>query len=121
MFCTLKKKKICPPCASKHCSNCEKQVLLMIPNRKGLHHLAVKKLSVSLREIMSKHGDFYCPNCLHSFATENKCESHKKLCENKDFCNFIMPYEDTKIFRFNQYQKSDKGPFIIYGDLGQFG
>ena len=28
-----------------------------------------------------------------------------------------MPSEDTKILQFNQYQKSDKAPFIIYADL----
>ena len=53
----------------------------MIPNGKGSedksegrwHYLAVKKLSALLRGITSKHhGDFYCLNCLHSFATEKK-------------------------------------------------
>ena len=67
---------------------------------------------------MSKHqGIFYCVNSLHSFATENKHESHEKVYENKDFCNVVMPSEDNKILQFNQYQKSDKAPFIIYGDL----
>ena len=28
-----------------------------------------------------------------------------------------MSYEDTKILKFNQYQKSNKTPFIIYVDL----
>ena len=28
-----------------------------------------------------------------------------------------MPFEDTKILEFNQYQKSDKAPLIIYVDL----
>ena len=28
-----------------------------------------------------------------------------------------MPSADTKILEFKQYQKSDKTPFIIYGDL----
>ena len=28
-----------------------------------------------------------------------------------------MPSEGTKILEFNQYQKSDKPPFIIYADL----
>ena len=28
-----------------------------------------------------------------------------------------MPSEDTKILEFNQYQKSDTVPFIIYADL----
>ena len=49
--------------------------------------------------------------------TENKPESHNKECENKDFYNIVMPSEDTKILEFNQHQKSDKTPFIIYGDL----
>ena len=28
-----------------------------------------------------------------------------------------MPSKDTKILEFNQYQKYDKAPFIIYVDL----
>ena len=57
-------------------------------------------------------------NCLHFFRPTTKLESQKKVCENKDFCNGIMPSEDTKILEFNQYQKSDKATFIIfYADL----
>ena len=48
---------------------------------------------------------------------KKKLQSHKKVCENKDFCNVIMPSEDTKILEFNQYQKSDKGPLILYANL----
>ena len=32
-------------------------------------------------------------------------------------CNIITPSEDTKILEFNQYQKFDKAPFIIYADF----
>ena len=39
------------------------------------------------------------------------------MCENKDFCNVIMPSEDTKILEFNQHQKSDKVLFVIYAEL----
>ena len=35
----------------------------------------------------------------------------------KKKANVIMLSQDTKIFEFNQYQKSDKAPFIIYADL----
>ena len=63
------------------------------------------------------HGDFYCLNCFHSFATENKLQSHKRVCGKKDYCKFIIPSEDNKILEFNQSQKSDKAPFIIYVDL----
>ena len=45
---------------------------------------------------------------------EKKLELHKNICVNKDFWNVIMPYEETKILEFNQYQKYDKTPFIIY-------
>ena len=48
---------------------------------------------------------------------KKKLESHKKVCENKDFCNIIMPPENKKILEFNQYQKSAKAQFIIYADL----
>ena len=30
----------------------------------------------------------------------------------------IVPFEDTKILEFNQYQRSDKAPFTIYVDIG---
>ena len=33
------------------------------------------------------------------------------------FCYIVLPYKDTKMLEFNQYQKSDKAPFIIYADL----
>ena len=58
----------------------------MIPNGEGLHYCPVRKLSALVRGIMSKyHGDFYFLDCLHSFATENKCESQKKYVQIKIF------------------------------------
>ena len=113
MFCILKKKKYILLILQK--INREKQViLLIISNEEGWHNIAVKKLSALIRGIMSTHhSDFYCLNCLHSFATENKRESRKKVCENKDFCNVVMPSEETKILEFNQYKKFDKAPDLL--------
>ena len=111
--------KIYPAYLSKQNLKRKKLVILLtISNGEGWHYLAVKKLSALLREISSKDdGGFHCLNCLHSFSTKNKIESHKKVCENKDFCSFVKPSEDAKILQCNQYQKSDKAPFIIYADL----
>ena len=39
------------------------------------------------------------------------------MYKNRDFCNIVMPSEDTNILEFNQNQKSDKVPFAIYADL----
>ena len=64
----------------------------MILNKEKWHYLAVKQLSALLKGITSKHhGDFYCLNYPHSFAIEKKLESHKKVCENTEFCNVIIP------------------------------
>ena len=49
------------------------------------------------------------------FCNRKKLEWHKKVCENKDFCNVIMP--SAKLLEFNQYEKSDKVQLIIYADL----
>ena len=88
---------------SKHNLNHENQViLLMIPNGEGWHYLEVKKSSTLLRSVTSKNNsDFYCLNCLYSFRTENKLESHKKVCKNKGFCCVVISSEDTKILEFN--------------------
>ena len=58
----------------------------MIPNGEEWYYLAVKKLPALLRGITSKYyGDFYCLNCLHSFRTKNKLESHKEYVKIKIF------------------------------------
>ena len=73
-----------------------------------------KKISVSLREITSKHDHgFYCLNCLHLFRTKNELQSHRKVY---DFCGVVMPSQETKILEFNQYRKFNKTPSIIYAD-----
>ena len=51
------------------------------------------------------------------FAAKDKLESHVKICENKDFCNIVMPSQATKVLEFNQYQNSEKTLFIIYAEL----
>ena len=78
---SAKKEKIYPAYVSKHNSNREKQViLLMIPNEEAWHYLAVRKPLALLRGITPKHhDDFYCLNYIHSSATENQRESHKKV------------------------------------------
>ena len=53
---------------------------------------------IYLMVINEINSHFYCSNCVHSFRTNSKLESHKKVCENKDFCNIMMPSVGTKIF-----------------------
>ena len=90
----------------------------MISDGQKWHYLVVKHLSGLLRGITSNHKeDFYCLNCFHSYRTENKLESHKKICENHDYCHVEMPTKDNNIIKYNHGEKSMKLLFIIYADL----
>ena len=111
--------QICHAYKSKYNLTLENQViLLLITDGEKWHYLAVKSLSALLRlKTGNNHGDFYCLNCFRAYTTENKLESHKKVCKNYDYCFVEMPNEDNKILRYNHGEKSMKAPFIIYADL----
>ena len=90
----------------------------MITDGEKWHYLAVKNLPGLLKGITSTHEkDFYCLNCFHSYRRKNKLESHKKICENHDYCHVEMPTKDNNIIIYNHGEKSMKVPFIIYADL----
>ena len=85
----------------------------MITGGKKWHYLAVKSLTALLKEITSKHkGDFCCLNRFLEYATKNKLQSHKKVCQNYDSCCVEMPNEDNKILKYNHGEKSMKHPII---------
>ena len=93
-------------------------ILLMISNGENWHYLAVKSLSRLLRGMSSNHnGNYYCLNCVHSYSTENKANSHKKVCENHGYCNTEMLSNENNLINYNKGEKSFKLPFIIYADL----
>ena len=94
----------------------------MISNGENWHYLAAKSLlrviKRLLRGITSNHNDdYYCLNCFHSYRTENKLNAHKKVCENHDYCNIEMPFNDNNLIKYNDGEKSLKLPFVIYADL----
>ena len=72
-----KKEEINPGYVSKHNSNRKNQVIIL----------------------MVSNGE----KCKWS----ETLTTHKRVCENKDFCNAIMPSEGIKMLEFNQYEKSD--------------
>ena len=85
---------------SQYNSNREKQD---IPN---LNDSKRRRMALSCgKKTINIKSDFYCLSCLHSFATENKLESHRKVCQNEDFCNVVRLSEDNKMLEFNQISK----------------
>ena len=89
----------------------------MITDDEKWHYLAVKNLPGLLKGITSTHEKyFYCLNCFHSYRTKSKLESHKKICENHDYCRVEMPTKDNNIIKYNHGEKSFKVPFTRYAE-----
>ena len=99
MYVLHKTRKICHAYKSKYNLTRENQViLLMITNGEKWHYLAVKNLSALLNGITSNHnGYFYSLNCFHAYRTKNKLETHKKICENYDYCFLEMQMKIIKL------------------------
>ena len=102
-----KKKRIRQACISKiNSERSNQEILSMITEGKKWHYLAVKSLCRLLRAVILNHdGDYYCMNCLYSFATENKLKSHENVCKKHDYCHTVMPEECKKILKCNQDKK----------------
>ena len=77
----------------------------------------MKSISGLLRGITNHNGDFYCLNCLHSYATEEKLRKHERICKDHDFCDIKMLDEDNKILKYISGEKSLRVPFTIYANL----
>ena len=87
----------------------------MVTDGEKWHYLAVKKLSVLFRGIISNHKEeFYCLNCFHSCNTKNK---HYEVYKNHGYCFAEMPKEDNKILKYNHGKKSIEVPLTNYADL----
>ena len=88
--------------------------LLMIPNGKVWHYLAVKELLPLLKWItpwwflLSELSSFFC----RWEKNSNHIKKYVKIFNMRIF-NVITPSEDTKVLEFNQCQRSDTAPFII--------
>ena len=95
LFVPHNKKEIEPAYTSKYNCKRKKQVILLMitdDDNNRWNYLAVKGLPTLLRGIISNHhGDFYCLNCFHSYATLNKLKKHEKVCNNHDYCRVDLP------------------------------
>ena len=99
MFYLLKKGKIYAAYVSKHNSSCKKTSYSFNDSKWRRMALTSSKKTVGInKRITSKqYGDFYCLNCLNSFRTNNKLESHKKYVKIKIF---IMQLCLLKILKY---------------------
>ena len=89
--------------------NDSKRTRIALPFSKKTITITLKIMVINIKN----NGNFCYLNYLHSFKLKNKLKSHKKVCENKDFCYIAMLSEYTKTLQYEQYQNLIKHNFSI--------
>ena len=59
---------------------------------------------------------FYRFNCLHSFRSKTKLETHENVCNSHDCCYVETPKKGKIILKYIHGEKPMKVPFFIYTD-----
>ena len=60
---------------------------------------------------------FLLPKLLEVCRTEEKCNSHGKICKNYDKREFIMPNNSNNILKYHHGEKSIKYPLVVYVEV----
>ncbi|XP_011697752.1 PREDICTED: uncharacterized protein LOC105455823 [Wasmannia auropunctata] len=82
------------------------------------HFTWIKNLSRLVRSQLTKNKNkkFFCDRCLHSFGSGEKLEAHVVDC-GKINCAIRLPSEDDKWLCFNNNNRKERMPFVMYADL----
>ncbi|XP_076248100.1 uncharacterized protein LOC143187768 [Calliopsis andreniformis] len=94
-------------------------ILLYIENDSTGHFAWIKNLSRLVGTQLSKHKEkeFICDRCLHFFNSRERLDAHQNNCQNMNKCTVLLPSEDDKWLKVNNYCRSDRVPFVVYEDL----
>ena len=100
---------------SKHNSNRGKQIiLLMIPNGEVLDSYIIYIINKNNVKTPQQFLSFELPSFLCNKKQPWISKKKKNKCKNKDFCNIIMPFENTKILDFNINTKNRIKQHLIF-------
>ena len=100
----------------------EKHVNLLLLNRGEKRHFClIRNLSRLLGDRTKHDGKiYYCHYCLHGFRRQKLLESHLPYCSTKAPQRVLLPTEEKKLLKFENYAKGLKVPFVIYADFECF-
>ncbi|XP_050456463.1 uncharacterized protein LOC126854112 [Cataglyphis hispanica] len=90
------------------------------PRDDNVGHFAwIKNLSRLVSSQLSKkeHRKYICDRCLHYFESNNKLQSHTIDCQQMNECAIRLPSEKDKWLEFNNYNRKELLPFVVYADL----
>ncbi|XP_050457754.1 uncharacterized protein LOC126854768 isoform X2 [Cataglyphis hispanica] len=90
------------------------------PRDDNVGHFAwIKNLSRLVSSQLSKHNGqkYICDRCLHYFESDNKLQLHTVDCREMNKCTIRLPSEKEKWLSFNNYNRKERLPFVVYADL----
>ncbi|XP_070155182.1 uncharacterized protein [Polyergus mexicanus] len=98
----------------------DKHVNLLYVEDNNVGHFAwIKNLSrlVSWQLSCGKRRQYICDRCLHYFGSNDKLQSHTVDCREMNECAIRLPSDKDKWLTFNNYNRKERLPFIVYADL----
>ncbi|XP_029675188.1 uncharacterized protein LOC115242785, partial [Formica exsecta] len=94
--------------------------LLYVQDSQAVGHFAwIKNLSRLVSSQLSKkdHRKYICDRCLHYFGSDDKLQSHTVDCREMNECAIRLPGDKDKWLAFNNYNRKERLPFVVYADL----
>ena len=110
--------RIYPITISKHYDRKKVVNLLLITDGEKKHYTTIKSSSRLLAGSNSKHKckQYFCPNCLQGFHSEESRDKHHEYCEDNEVVRIEIPKEGS-IVEFHDWQNQIKAPFIMNTDF----
>ena len=82
------------------------------------HFAVIRDISRLLSSQISKNEKkcFVCERCFAPFWNEEKLRAHEIDCATMNFCKIVLPDEKNKILKFENYNRKERVPCVIYAD-----
>ncbi|XP_070161381.1 LOW QUALITY PROTEIN: uncharacterized protein [Polyergus mexicanus] len=119
VYCIEKENNIVPIRLSEQKKDRHVNLLYMQDSQDVGHFAWIKNLSrlVSSQLSCSKRRQYICDRCLHYFRSDDKLQSHIVDCREMNECAIRLPSDKDKWLAFNNYNRKERLPFVVYADL----
>ena len=111
-------KGVCPLRNSDNTDREHNIILILIKEEGVNHYCLVKNVSRLLSSQVSNHKEkhHFCVRCLNAFWTHKSLNKHLEYCGKHEAVKINMPEKGT-MFKFKNYHRGERVPFVIYADF----
>ena len=93
--------------------------LLLITEDKNKHYVLIENFNrFMFNQTKHEHKKHFCMHCLQCFSSEEVLNNHKNNCIQINGTQAVkMPDKNNNILKFNNFNKQQPVPFVIYADF----